>query len=181
MSDSRPLAELLLRCAAGDRGAFRTLYDSTSAKLFGTILRICRDRDLARDLLQEAYVKIWQNAERFDASRSSPITWMVSIARNRAIDEIRRVRHEITGDGDDLLEVAADFVDPLASRDQREERARLMRCLDGLDDERRQAVLLAYCHGASRESLAERLGRPVPTIKTWLRRGLAQLRGCLDE
>ncbi|MFX9180917.1 sigma factor, partial [Acinetobacter baumannii] len=67
MSDSRPLAELLLRCAAGDRGAFRTLYDSTSAKLFGTILRICRDRDLARDLLQEAYVKIWQNAERFDA------------------------------------------------------------------------------------------------------------------
>lgn len=180
MSDDHPLAELLVRSAAGDRGAFRMLYDSTSAKLFGTILRICRDRDLARDLLQEVYVKIWQNADRFDAARSSPITWMVSIARNRSIDEIRRARPEITSESEDLPEIAAEFSDPLAGRDRREELARLMRCLDGLDDERRQAVLLAYCHGASRESLADRLGRPVPTIKTWLRRGLAQLRGCLD-
>ncbi|MDR3372698.1 MAG: sigma-70 family RNA polymerase sigma factor [Ancalomicrobiaceae bacterium] len=180
MSEDHPLAKLLARAAGGDRASFRALYDATSAKLLGTILRICKDRDLARDLLQEVYVKIWQNARSFDATQSSPVTWMVAIARYRAIDEMRRRKPETSGSEQELDDAAAEFVDPLASRDRREEAARLSQCLDGLEAERRQAILLAYCYGASRESLAERFARPVATIKTWLRRSLTQLRGCLE-
>ena len=84
------LAALLAAAAGGDKSAFEQLYDATSAKLFGIVLRILHDRAVAEDILQEAYVRIWENASRFDAGKASPITWMATIARNRAIDEARR-------------------------------------------------------------------------------------------
>lgn len=174
------ITELLARSALGDRAAFRDLYAATSGKLFATLLRILRDREISRDVLQEVYVKIWENAARFDAARSSPITWMVTIARNRALDHVRRAGIETIDIDDETVVVPSVSDHPMAGRERREALARLLGCLDGLDEQRRQAILLAYYHGHSRESLAGRFARPVATIKTWLHRSLAQLRGCLE-
>ncbi len=173
------LAELLRRVAARDPGAFAALYRQTSAKLYGVIARILTRGDSSGDALQEVYVRIWEKAGEFDAGKGSPIAWMATIARNRALDEIRRVRPASLEDMPARFEPAADEVDPLAGRERSERLAALLDCLETLDREKRDAVLLAYYRGFSREALARRFDRPVPTIKTWLRRGLAQLRDCL--
>ena len=173
------LAQLLSRVAARDATAFAALYTQTSAKLYGVVSRILPRADAAAEALQEAYVRIWEKAGDFDPLRGSPLAWMATIARNRALDEVRRV---LPGSLDDLpesFEPAADEVDPLAARERSEALGALVKCLQALDEEKRAAVLLAYYRGFSREALAKRFGRPVPTIKTWLHRSLAQLRDCL--
>ncbi len=183
-ADRRQLVALLGQVASGDRAAFRDLYQRTSAKLYGTALRILRDEAPARDVLQEAYVKIWQKAADFNPDVASPITWMTTIVRNRALDEVRRTKptsiSAMGEDGDDF-DFAAEIVHPLDGRERSEELRRLMGCLGDLEEERRQIVLLAYYRGLSREELSRRFARPVPTIKTWLHRSLAQLRGCLQS
>jgi RNA polymerase sigma-70 factor, ECF subfamily len=173
------LAQLLAQVASGDRAAFATLYRQTAAKLYGIIARILIRSDLAGEVLQEAYVRIWQKAADFDPAKGSPIAWMATIARNRALDEVRRVK--ALADLPEGFEPAAEEVDPLGSRDRSEQLAALMRCLSQLDAEKRQIVLLAYYRGASREALSKRFERPAPTIKTWLRRSLAQLKDCLSS
>jgi RNA polymerase sigma-70 factor, ECF subfamily len=175
------LAELLRRVAAGDRVAFAALYRQTQAKLYGVVARILVRSDIAGEVLQEAYVRIWQKAGDFDPARGSPIAWMATIARNRALDEVRRVKPAALEDMPEGFEPAAEEIDPLGSRDHTEKLAALMRCLSQLDEEKRQVVLLAYYRGASREALSKRFERPVPTIKTWLHRSLAQLRDCLSS
>lgn len=175
------LAELLRRVAAKDAAAFAALYRQTQSKLYGVVARILTRGDQSGEALQEAYVRIWEKAAEFDPARGSPIAWMATIARNRALDEIRRVRPASLEDMPEGFEPAADDVDPLASRDRSERLAALLECLRGLGDERREAVLLAYYRGFSREALARRFDKPVPTVKTWLRRGLAQLRDCLES
>jgi RNA polymerase sigma-70 factor (ECF subfamily) len=174
-------AQLLLQIAAGDRAAFATLYKQTSAKLYGVVARILVRSDLAGEVLQEAYVRIWRKAGDFDPAKGSPIAWMATIARNRALDEVRRVKPVALEDLPESFEPAAEEVDPLGSRDRSEQLAALMRCLSLLDPEKRQIVLLAYYRGASREALSRRFERPVPTIKTWLHRSLAQLKDCLSS
>ena len=174
------LAQLLARVAVRDRAAFATLYKLTQAKLYGVVARILVRSDLAGEALQEAYVRIWEKAGDFDSAKGSPIAWMATIARNRALDEIRRVRPVSLEDMPEGFEPAAEEVDPLASRDRSERLTALLDCLKTLDDEKREAILLAYYRGFSREALAKRFQRPAPTIKTWLRRGLAQLRDCLS-
>jgi RNA polymerase sigma-70 factor (ECF subfamily) len=174
------LAERLRRVADGDRRAFAAVYAATSAKLYGIVLRIVRERARADDVLQDVYVRIWERAGDFEAARASPITWMATIARNRALDEVRRRRPASLDELPEALEIAAEQADPLAGREASEAMARLQRCLDGLEAPRREIVLLAYCHGLSREALASRFGHPVATIKTWLHRSLAQVRGCLE-
>ena len=139
----------------------------------------CSDCDAAADALQEAYVRIWEKAGEFDPAKGSPLAWMATIARNRALDEIRRVRPVSLEDMPEGFEPAAEEVDPLGARDRSERLSALMNCLQALDEEKREAIMLAYYRGFSREALAQRMKRPVPTIKTWLRRGLAQLRDCL--
>lgn len=181
MDGAKALVELIQRVARGDREAFRALYDATSAKLFGTILRILGDRDMSRDILQEVYVKIWQNAAAFDPTKASPITWMATIARNRAIDEARRLSPLRASMTTDDIDVAGEESDPLAAREHSEDMRQVLGCLDGLEETRRRMVLLAYCHGLSRETLAEKFGHPVATVKTWLRRSLLQLRECLES
>ncbi len=173
------LADLLRRVAARDRAAFAALYKQTSAKLYGVVVRILPRGDAAAEALQEAYVRIWEKAGDFDAAKGSPLAWMATIARNRALDEVRRVRPAFLEDLCEGFEPAADEVDPLASRERSEALAALLDCLKTLDDEKRGILLLAYYRGLSREALAKRFGRPVPTIKTWLHRSLAQLRDCL--
>jgi RNA polymerase sigma-70 factor (ECF subfamily) len=173
------LAGLLGRVAARDPAAFAALYKETSAKLYGVVARILPRGDAAADALQEAYVRIWQKASEFDPAKGSPLAWMATIARNRALDEVRRVRPVSLEDLPESFEPAADEVDPLAARERSEGLAALLNCLQALDEEKRAVVLLAYYRGSSREALARRFGRPVPTIKTWLHRSLAQLRDCL--
>jgi RNA polymerase sigma-70 factor, ECF subfamily len=180
MLDSRPqLTELLIRVGSQDRAAFDMVYRATSAKLYGVVLRILRRHDVAQDVLQAAYVKIWIYAKDFDAARGSPIAWMVSIARNTALDEIRRAAPISLEDTPAAYEVH----DPLPLADQAlehsEDARRLAACLDKLTPERRDLVRLAYLEGLSREELAQRTGSPVSTVKTWLHRSLKQLKDCL--
>jgi RNA polymerase sigma-70 factor (ECF subfamily) len=175
------LAELLARIAARDRAAFTALYKLTQAKLFGVVARILVRRDIAGEVLQEVYVRIWEKASDYERAKGSPIAWMATIARNRALDEVRRVKPLALEDMPDSFEPAAEEVDPLGSRDRSEQLSALMKCLGQLDDEKRQIVLLAYYRGASREALSQRYSRPIPTIKTWLHRSLAQLRECLSS
>ena len=173
------LVALLSRVAARDNAAFATLYGLTKAKLYGAVVRILGRGDASGEALQEAYVRIWERAGEFDATRGSPIAWMATIARNRALDEVRRVRPQSLEDMPENFEPAADEVDPLAARDRSERLARLIDCLERLEDDKRAILLLAYYRGLSREALAKRFGRPAATIKTWLRRSLAGLRDCL--
>ena len=170
---------LLIRIAARDAAAFSSLYQQTNAKLYGVVARILTRGDGAADVLQEAYVRIWEKAGDFDPVRGSALAWMATIARNRALDEVRRMRPVSLEDQPEGFEPAAEEIDPLAARERSEGLAALVDCLKALDEEKRAIVLLAYYRGASREALAKRFGRPVPTIKTWLHRSLAQLRDCL--
>ncbi len=179
MDKGDELTQWLIRSAQGDRLAFAALYRATSSKLFGTILRILGDRALAADILQEVYVKIWRHAASFDASKAAPTTWMMAVARNRALDEARKRKPATLDPESEGLHLAAPESDPLAGRDRSEELRRLLGCLDHLDSERRRIVVLAYCEGLSRDELSARFAHPVATIKTWLRRSLAQLRECL--
>ena len=175
------LAQLLARVAVRDRAAFATLYKLTQAKLYGVVARILVRSDLAGEALQEAYVRIWEKAGDFDPVKGSPLAWMATIARNRALDEVRRVRPVSLEDQPEGFEPAAEEIDPLAARERSEGLTALVDCLKALDEEKRAVVLLAYYRGLSREALAKRFGRPVPTIKTWLHRSLAQLRDCLKS
>lgn len=173
------LVTLLRRVAARDKAAFSALYQATSAKLYGVILRILVRRDISDDVLQEVFIRIWERAVDYDAGKGSPIAWMAAIARNRALDEVRRKTPVSMEDAPETLEVASDEPSPLDNLNQSQDMQRLARCLDGLEADRRDMVVLAYRQGMSREELAVRYGRPVPTIKTWLRRSLAQLKDCL--
>jgi RNA polymerase sigma-70 factor (ECF subfamily) len=176
---TRDLIALLGRVADGDRDAFSELYAATSAKLHGVVWRILPAKDRAEDVLQDTYVRIWNRAATYDPMRASPIAWMAAIARNRAIDEVRRRPLVSIEDTPQALDVPAEGLDPLDAAQQSEELRRLNDCLQALEDERRQIVLLAYHSGLSRDELAARFGHPVGTIKVWLHRSLAQLRKCL--
>lgn len=175
------LVALLDRVAQRDRVAFKTLYDATSLKLFGIVLRILRRRDVAEDILQDVYIKIWDKAADYRGNRGAVITWMATIARNRALDEARRAPPVIAADDVPGFEdIAANVAHPLADRERQEEYARLMRCLNQLEAEKRSMITLAYLEGLSREALAARFDKPVATVKTWLRRGLEAVKGCLQ-
>jgi RNA polymerase sigma-70 factor (ECF subfamily) len=172
------LAELLEATARGDRAAFEALYIATSPKLLGVVLRILHSRPVAEEVLQEIYVKIWQKAERFAPAAGQPLAWMIAIARNRAIDRLRSEKNErARADDDDRIldRLAAPPAGDAAVRED------LRACLDGLDQEARDCVVLAYCSGFSREELALRFKRPVGTIKTLLYRSLKLLKACLEE
>ena len=173
------LCDLLDRVAQKDRQAFADLYDATSAKLYGAVLCILRDRGSADDVLQEAYVKIWQQAAVFDAKRASPITWMVTIARHLAIDELRRQPKGYREPEESLAQTPDEGPSAQDELHQEQDARRLYRCLDTLEDGRQEMVRLAYLEGWSRADLATHFDQPVNTVKTWLHRALKQLKGCL--
>jgi RNA polymerase sigma-70 factor, ECF subfamily len=136
---------------------------------------------MADEVLQEVYVKIWQRAGDFTAERASPISWMATIARNRALDEVRRKGPAAIEDHPEVHNLASDDESALAAVMRGEDGRRLADCLALLEPDRRQMVVLAYCEGMSRDELAAQYGQPVNTIKTWLRRSLASLKGCLGS
>lgn len=178
--DDATLRRLLSEIAARDEAALRALYDLTAPKLFGIILRIQRDRSLAEDVLQDVYLKVWQAAGSYAPEAGAPLPWLCAVARHRAIDGIRRkgeVQGPVSEDGEDWLERLAD---PRAGEGVLLDRGALRACLARLDATQAECVVLAYCEGWSREELARRHDRPVNTIKTWLHRALAALKGCLE-
>ena len=138
------LVWLIAAVAKGDEAAFERLYGATHAKLYGVVLRILRRQDLAEEVIQEAYVKIWNSAGQFNPGLSSPITWMASIARNRAIDLVRKRTELSLEEEPSAMEVAADSPDPLARREMTEELKRLLECVGRLEPDRQKLVLLAY-------------------------------------
>jgi RNA polymerase sigma-70 factor (ECF subfamily) len=173
------LVGLIAAVAKGDEVAFERLYAATRAKLFGVVLRILRRQDLAEEVIQETYVKIWNSAGRFKSELASPITWMASIARNRAIDVVRKRSEVSIEEEPTAMEVAADTPDPLARREMTEELKRLLECVGRLEPDRQKLVLLAYYNGWSRDQLALKFETPVNTVKTWLRRSMTDIRECL--
>jgi RNA polymerase sigma-70 factor, ECF subfamily len=168
------LGKLLLKIREKDFAAFAELYKQTSGTLYGIVYRILRRHDLAGDALQDVYEKIWKNAARFYAGPGSPLGWMATIARRTALDRVRRVEPISLEDMPAASEPFVEF-DPLESRDRRETLKTLMACLTKLDARKRELLMLAYYSGASREELARRMGVPVPTIKSQLRRALIEL------
>jgi RNA polymerase sigma-70 factor (ECF subfamily) len=181
MLTSAELVWLLAAVAKGDQPAFERLYAATRAKLYGVTLRILRRADLADEVIQETYLKIWSSAGQFEPALASPITWMVAIARNRAIDLLRKKTDVSLEEVPEAMDVAADTPAPLAAREMTEELKRLLACIGRLDAERRKLVLLAYYNGLSREQLAKQFDKPVNSIKTWLRRSLIEIRACLGS
>lgn len=172
---------LIAGVARGDEAAFAELYQATSSKLYAIALRILRSREVAEDVVQDSYFKVWERARDYKSEIATPITWMAAIVRNRALDEVRRRAVRPAADVSELDELASDDEHPVETIGRQEDVARLMRCLEGLEPEKRQMVRLAYLDGLSREALAKRFDRPEGTIKTWLHRSLALLKGCLEQ
>jgi RNA polymerase sigma factor (sigma-70 family) len=176
------LAAALVRVAGGDRAALSIVYKDTSAKLFGVCLRILNNRSEAEDVLQEVFVTVWRKAAAFDPGRASPITWMVAIARNRAID---RLRASAVSRRMDPIEAADGISDPAPAAVERVELAqqhqRLAVCLEELEARHSVAIRAAFLDGATYEELAARMSVPLGTMKSWIRRGLLKLRACLEK
>ena len=174
------LVWLLGAVAKGDEAAFERLYAATRAKLYGVLLRILGRPALADEVMQETYLKVWKMADQFDPQVASPITWMVAIARNRAIDIVRKRGDLSIEEEPEALEVAAEIAGALgAARDVG--RAQAAACLVSASSIRRSSASCcsAYYSGWSRDQLAEKLDIPVNTIKTWLRRSLLEIRECM--
>lgn len=177
---SQELVVAIARVSQRDRAAFELVYAATSAKLYGIIVRILGRRDVADDVLQDVYLRVWRRAAEFDPTLASPIAWLATIARNRALDEIKQKAMRSLDDCPEVF-LLPNSANPLADCEQNETRRRLQACLDLLAPEKKDAVLLAYYYGMTREEIAARIGRPVSTVKTWLRRSLAELKGHLGE
>lgn len=174
------IESLIARIALGDRGAFEALYDATSAKLFGICLSVLKDRAEAEDALQDVFLRIWNKADSYAVTGHSPITWLVTVARNRAIDRLRARRSGVAE-----IEAAAALPDaapgPEAASIAASERRRMLACLGELPEDRAGAVRGAYLEGLTYEDLAARHGVPLNTMRTWLRRSLQKLRECLSR
>jgi len=187
MTDPRPSsaqafdAEAALRgCARGEAEALRRLYDNMAPMLMGVALRIVRRRDLANDVLHDAFIQVWRRADTFDPVRGSARNWLFSVVRHRALSVVRRLGREQQLDEAELASRPAEgpsALDRLASADAA---GALRRCLQELDADRRMTIVLAYADGLSHAQIAARLGAPLGTVKSWVRRGLEALRRCLS-
>lgn len=175
------VSRLIHLVAKQDRAAFAQLYQATAPKLLGVVLRILRERAWADDVIQDAFLNIWQKAEQFDAAKSSPITWLVSVARHRAIDELRKHPAGRTTTGEELDEVASGQAPVQDQLEDRQAVKHLNRCIDQLEQDRQTMVRLAYLNGWSRDELASQYGQPLNTVKTWLRRALQDIKRCLES
>ncbi len=183
MASRDSLADLLARCALHDRRAFEALYQQASPTLYGLLLKQTRDRELAADLLQEGFVRVWQRAGDYRSSLGQPLTWMGSIVRHLAIDRLRRCDQRRRAELDDIgwASVADDGPGPEERLHTEHGDAALARCLETLDLEPRRAVFLAYYEGLTHDLIAQRLDRPLGTVKAWVRRSLQRLKTCLGE
>ncbi len=175
------LPDLLARCTLRDRQAFAALYQATSAKLFGIALRIVKTRHWAEEVLQEAFVKIWQHAGDYNAGRGAPMTWMINIVRNQALDTLRRADFRAqmkTAPIEDTLPDPANG--PAAEAEFSDELTRLRRCMERLGEAQRACLMLVHHEGYTPADVAQRKRLPLGTVKTWIRRGLMRVRECMQ-
>lgn len=171
-------AGIMTKIASGDKDALAQLYHTISPRLFGIILRMVRRRDWAEEILHDTFIQIWQSATGYDEQRSEPQIWLSHIARNRAIDYLRKHEHRCCS-VDDITEAEEGFQAPLGEEDSHLEARRLQHCLENLPPEQRQSIALAYYRGLSQTEIALSLSQPEGTVKSWIRRALAHLRECV--
>lgn len=178
------LIALIDRVANRDEAAFKALYDLCAARLYGLAIRIVRDRDRAQDVLQESFLQVWRNAGDYRDHLSPPMAWMGLIVRTRALDSLRRrtaERTQVTEPLDDHLaqSLQGDSPDPMDATQASQLARALYRCLARLESQQREVISLAYLRDLSHTELASQLRLPLGTVKTWIRRGLDELRGCM--
>lgn len=173
------LTHLLQRCGQGDHRAFRLVYEAEAPRLYGLALRITRQKELAADAVHDALLQAWRNAARFEPGRGSAQAWLTGLVRYRALDLVRKRARETTGV--DMAEEADTAPDPLERLTQSASGQALRQCLQTLERNQRRAIMLAFAEGLSHTELAERLGAPLGTVKSWVRRGLLALKACLGS
>lgn len=177
---NQELAELIGRIALRDKNAMRALYERAAGKLFAILLRMLKSQELAEDAMQDVLVKVWQNAPSYQAHRGQAMTWLIGITRNRAIDILRQNRPEVSDNQapDSQLD---ERWDPSKLTALSMQSGLLSRCLDELEQERRQCLVLAYCDGYSHSELSQYFDSPIGTVKSWIRRGLSSLKDCMGR
>jgi len=180
---SADLQALLLRCADRDQQAFATLYERTSAKLFGIVIGILGRGTHAEDALQEIYLKVWQRSGSYRPQYGAPMTWLISVARNHALDVIRKNATENRLRDDRDTDALLQTLTGQASEGHADhlQAGILQQCLMQLESRARECILRAYCEGYSHQELSIRFDKPLGTVKSWIRRALASLRSCVDE
>ncbi|WP_022952823.1 sigma-70 family RNA polymerase sigma factor [Leucothrix mucor] len=175
-------AALLSQCARQDQAAFKKLYQEASPKLYSLALRLMQKPELAEDVLQEAFIKIWQKADSYNAQKGLALTWMATITRNKALDKMRSLKlksaeTEIQYEG---LDFASEDLEPEHQEGLSQEMQRLRECLKQLQPSQRECILLSYYYGHTHQELSEKLNTPLGTVKAWIRRGLETLKPCLS-
>jgi len=174
------LEKLLAQCSLGNRRAFETLYRSVAPRLYSVALRCMGRSDLAEEVVQESFVRIWHNASRYQAHLSAPLTWMITITRNQAIDQLRKHR-ELPLSDLQQESVADDSPSALDQLGSAREACALNQCLEQLEGMQLQSITSAYFHGLSASELAQQLAAPLGSVKSWIRRGMQRLRRCLES
>ncbi len=171
---------LIAQVALGNQTAFSHLYEATSGKLLAVCLRVLNERAAAEDAMQEVYVKVWSKADRYQVTGHSPMTWLITIARNTAIDRLRsrKIDRNIADYSERIAEPGPS---PEQSAVAASESRRIVACLDELEADRRAAITGAYLDGKSYKDLSEQFAVPLNTMRTWLRRGLSDLRECMSR
>lgn len=173
------LDDALRRCAAGDAAALRAIYEAEAARMTGVALRLLRRQALAEEAVHDAFVQVWRRAASFDPARGQARAWLYAVLRHRALNILRgEARTDLVEDFEPMG-LASEEDDPEAIVARLSDAGALRRCLERLEPARRQLIVLAYVHGLSHGELAGRLGAPLGTIKSWIRRSLVSLRECL--
>src|SRR5262245_25395249 len=183
---STELAHQLARVALGDHAALRRVYEMTSSHLFGVAFRILGRRDLTEEVIQDAFVNVWNHAGTYRVSQSQPMTWLISIVRNKALDVARSavVRRETempTDEDGEVRDLPDDRPGAPELLSQAAEALRIRECLSALEPVQRQCLALAYYDGMSHSEVAEHINAPLGSVKTWVRRGLERLRHCMGN
>jgi RNA polymerase sigma-70 factor (ECF subfamily) len=181
MSDPKRLNGLLAECARGSESALAEIYRLTSPHLFAFATRLLRRKDWAEEVLQDCFLTIWQNADRFSSEQNHAMAWMTRIVRNRCIDQLRRPALERPDpDGEIQNAWADDSLGPLGRLQRAQDGKRLADCLKELDGKQRMAIVMSFFDDLSHSEIAEKLESPLGTIKSWVRRGMERLKRCLS-
>lgn len=180
MTTRADIEDMIARIKLRDRDALASLYDATSAKLFGVCLRVLKNRSEAEDVLHEVYLRVWHKADTYAVTGHSPMTWLITVSRNMSIDRLRKNRPETDGDAG-IAQVADDRPGPEAAAIADSEQARIEACMRELEPDKADAVRSAYLDGETYKTLAARHDVPLNTMRTWLRRSLQKLKDCLTR
>jgi len=180
MTDRDHIEKLIGKVSLGDRAAFSELYDATSGKLFAVCLKVLKNRSEAEDALQDVYLRVWNKADRYAVTGHSPMTWLITVARNLAIDRLR-ARKPANVDLESAGELREKSPGPEAASIAISELRRINACFEELPKNRADAVRAAYLDGATYQFLADRYDVPLNTMRTWLRRSLMALKECLSR